>query len=56
LSKGWPLFRKPSLPITYRVRLGKRFATPVDAAEFTAELEAYFRATLPGALQTKWLP
>src|SRR5579859_2194722 len=26
LSKGWPLFKRPSLPITYRVRLGKRFA------------------------------
>ena len=24
LSKGWPLFRRPTLPITYRVRLGRR--------------------------------
>src|ERR1700692_3689097 len=28
LSKGWPLFRRPELPITYRVRLGKRFDPP----------------------------
>jgi len=55
LSKGWPLFRRPNLPITYRVRLGKRFAAPVDAAAFTAELDDYFRATLQGALQAKWL-
>ncbi|HEY6922478.1 MAG TPA: lysophospholipid acyltransferase family protein, partial [Steroidobacteraceae bacterium] len=32
LSKGWTLFRVPSLPITYRVRLGKRFDPPLDAA------------------------
>ena len=35
LSKGWPLFRRPSLPITYRVRLGKRFEPPSDVAAFT---------------------
>ena len=35
LSKGWPLFRRPTLPITYRVRLGKRFAPPSDVAAFT---------------------
>src|ERR1700722_19364631 len=23
LSKGWPLFKRPSLPITYRLRMGK---------------------------------
>lgn len=56
LSKGWPLFRRPSLPITYRVRLGRRFATPLDAAAFTTELDGYFRETLQGAPQTKWLP
>jgi 1-acyl-sn-glycerol-3-phosphate acyltransferase len=55
LSKGWPLFKRPSLPITYRVRLGKRFAPPVDVAAFTAELEAYYRRELAGALQSRWL-
>ena len=55
LSKGWPLFKRPSLPITYRVRLGKRFAPPVDVAAFTAELEAYYRRELVGALQSRWL-
>ncbi len=55
LSKGWPLFKRPSLPITYRVRLGKRFAPPPDVAAFTAELDAYYRRELIGALQSRWL-
>ena len=46
LGKGWPLWRKPSLPLTCRVRLGRRFDAPHDARAFTTELEAYFRAEL----------
>lgn len=46
LGKGWPLWRKPSLPLSCRIRLGKRFDAPRDARAFTAELEAYFRAEL----------
>jgi len=42
LNKGWPLFRKPPMPIHYRVSLGKRFDPPQDAHQFTAELEHYF--------------
>jgi 1-acyl-sn-glycerol-3-phosphate acyltransferase len=55
LSKGWPLFRRPSLPITYRVRLGKRFDVPTDVAGFTADLDQYYRRELVGALQSRWL-
>jgi 1-acyl-sn-glycerol-3-phosphate acyltransferase len=55
LSKGWPLFRRPALPITYRVRLGKRFEPPSDVAAFTAELDRYYRQELEGALQSRWL-
>jgi 1-acyl-sn-glycerol-3-phosphate acyltransferase len=55
LSKGWPLFRRPALPITYRVRLGKRFDAPTDVAAFTAELDRYYRQELEGALQSRWL-
>jgi 1-acyl-sn-glycerol-3-phosphate acyltransferase len=55
LSKGWPLFRRPALPITYRVRLGKRFDPPSDVPAFTAELDRYYRNALEGALQTRWL-
>jgi 1-acyl-sn-glycerol-3-phosphate acyltransferase len=55
LSKGWPLFKRPSLPITYRARLGKRFDPPADVAAFTAELDRYYRHELEGALQSRWL-
>ena len=55
LSKGWPLFRRPGLPIIYRVRLGKRFYPPTDVPAFTAELDRYYRQELQGALQSRWL-
>ena len=42
LGKGWPLLRRPSMPITYRIRLGRRFAPPDQARVLTAELERYF--------------
>lgn len=49
LSKGWPLFRRPDMPITYRIRLGRRFDPPDRAAAFTQELEAYFIESLRDA-------
>jgi 1-acyl-sn-glycerol-3-phosphate acyltransferase len=55
LSKGWTLFRRPALPVTYRVRLGRRFDPPADVRAFIAELEAYFRAELAHAPQNAWL-
>ncbi len=55
LSKGWPLFRRPRLPIVYRVRLGKRFAPSADVSAFTAQLDAYYRRELADALQLRWL-
>ena len=42
LSKGWSLFRKPPMPIHYRVRLGRRFDPPPHTRRFMAELEQYF--------------
>jgi len=42
LSKGWSLFRKPPMPIHYRVRLGRRFDPPQHTRRFMAELEHYF--------------
>jgi 1-acyl-sn-glycerol-3-phosphate acyltransferase len=56
LSKGWPLFRRPCLPIIYRVRLGRRFPPPRDVSAFTAELDRYYRQELAQALQAHWLP
>jgi 1-acyl-sn-glycerol-3-phosphate acyltransferase len=46
LGKGWPLFKRPSLPISYRMRLGRRFDPPADVREFTRQLEEYFRAEI----------
>jgi 1-acyl-sn-glycerol-3-phosphate acyltransferase len=45
LSKGWTLFRKPPMPLHYRVRLGRRFDPPPigqTSQDFMAELEHYF--------------
>jgi 1-acyl-sn-glycerol-3-phosphate acyltransferase len=42
LSKGWSLFRKPPMPIHYRVRLGRRFDPPRHTQRFMVELERYF--------------
>ena len=46
LTKGWPLFRKPNMPVIYKVRLGKRFNPPQVTHHFIAELEDYFLQTL----------
>lgn len=42
LGKGWPLFRKPPMPIHYRLRLGRRFDPAQQTHQFMAELERYF--------------
>ncbi|MDO8208110.1 MAG: lysophospholipid acyltransferase family protein [Gallionella sp.] len=42
LSKGWSLFRKPAMPIHYRVSLGRRFDPPQHSKQFMNELEHYF--------------
>lgn len=46
LGKAWPPFRRPSLPLHCRARLGRRFDAPADHLAFTQELETYFRAEL----------
>lgn len=49
LGKGWSLFWTPKMPITYRVRLGKRFDPPRHAANFAVALEEYFLSELTHA-------
>ena len=49
LGKGWSLLWVPRMPITYRVRLGKRFDPPENTARFTSELQQYFQAELAHA-------
>ena len=50
LSKGWPLFRKPNMPVIYKIRLGKRFDPPENTHEFIAELEGYFAQALKSSV------
>ncbi|GIZ52561.1 lysophospholipid acyltransferase family protein [Noviherbaspirillum aridicola] len=42
LTKGWPVWKKPPLPMHYRVRLGERFEAGADSAALVARLEHYF--------------
>ena len=53
LRKGWPLLRRPQLPIRFRVRLGKRFAPPDDGRAFATILEQYFVDALAPAAAAK---
>ena len=49
-----PLFRRPALPLTCRIRLGKRFPPPtVSPDAFAAELEAYFKGELSPPILAK---
>lgn len=56
LRKGWPLFRKPPMPMHYRARLGRRFDPPADAQAFQAELQRYFEHELARGPQPSWPP
>jgi 1-acyl-sn-glycerol-3-phosphate acyltransferase len=59
LSKARGLWARPSFPVSYRVRLGKRFDPPQDAPQdvdaFMAELERHYRAELHGSWVAQWL-
>jgi 1-acyl-sn-glycerol-3-phosphate acyltransferase len=46
LNKGWPLLKKPDMPLEYRVRLGQRFEVDGDVKQFVGKLEGYFRDEL----------
>lgn len=46
LSKGWGLFRKPCMPIHYKIRLGRRFDPPVSSQALMTELQAYYAQAL----------
>jgi 1-acyl-sn-glycerol-3-phosphate acyltransferase len=47
LRKGWRFGMRPSLPIRYRVRLGRRFEPSPDVEAFVAELERYYHSEIP---------
>lgn len=53
LSKGWPLWRVPPLPIVFRLSLGQRFAPSQDSNALLQQIELYYRQSMeqraPGA-------
>ena len=55
LSKGRSPFRLGAFPVTYRVRLGRRFDPPEDVRELMTQLDRYFRGELAGAAQNHWI-
>ncbi|MCW8086843.1 lysophospholipid acyltransferase family protein [Sabulicella glaciei] len=46
LQKGWPLLRRPVLPLVFRLRLGERFAPEGEVGALTRRIEAHVRASL----------
>lgn len=46
LRKGWPLFRRPPMPIRFRLRLGRRFEPRDDIDGLVADLEQYYMREL----------
>lgn len=49
LGKGWPLFKRPDMPMHFRIRLGQRFDAPENPEVFTHMLQEYFAAELNSA-------
>ena len=45
--------RSTPMPVSYRIRLGKRFDPPKNVGAFAQELEQYFKAELAAALLAK---
>lgn len=56
LGKGWTPAARPSLPLNYRIRLGRRFDPPKDVRAFTVELERYFERELAARTATADAP
>ena len=46
LGKGWPIWRTPPVPVTFKLRLGRRFEPEADNAALLKRLEAYFTEEL----------
>jgi 1-acyl-sn-glycerol-3-phosphate acyltransferase len=46
LGKGWRLLQPPEFPLSFRIRLGRRFDPPRNVRDFTVELERYFTREL----------
>jgi 1-acyl-sn-glycerol-3-phosphate acyltransferase len=46
LGKGWPLFKRPALPLVYRARLGERLTVEGDVHAAVERLERRYRQEL----------
>ena len=46
LGKGWPLLKKPSFPLVYRARLGRRFEVMGEVKPFVGQLQGYYQREL----------
>ena len=46
LGKGWPILKKPPLPLVYRARLGERFEVSGSVKVFVSKFESYYRNEL----------
>ena len=46
LGKGWSLFRRPPMPIRFRLRLGRRFQPGDDIGRLVADLQGYYASEL----------
>lgn len=42
LGKGWPIFKRPDMPVHFKIRLGQRFDPPADPKAFAVTLRTYF--------------
>lgn len=49
LGKGWSLFKRPDMPVHYRIRLGRRFDSGADALATTRQMQAHFAHELGAA-------
>jgi 1-acyl-sn-glycerol-3-phosphate acyltransferase len=46
LGKRWHWLRRPTMPMQFRIRLGRRFDPPSNPKEFTLQLHEYFRSEI----------
>ncbi len=46
LGKGWPLFKRPQLPLVYHIRLGPRIAAAGDIAELVDRVRCCYHQEL----------
>ena len=56
LGKGWPILKRPPMPLIYRARLGRRFLVEGDVKKFVRELENYYRTEISPDLPAREAP